>query len=93
MRRVLKCDISLFLAYVMNYRCIESLWQETAFLIRTSDTCISDTRQNLPLIVVDIIGNSFLTSDDKKCILFKKCRSALWQILRVKQKLSFYENY
>jgi len=48
--------------------------------------------QDLPLIVVDIIGNSLVTSDIKKCVPFLKRGGRLWKFLHVKLKLSIYTN-
>jgi hypothetical protein len=42
--------------------------------------------------VVDIIGNSLVTSDVKKCVPFLKRGGRIWQFLHVKLKLSIYTN-
>jgi hypothetical protein len=55
-------------------------------------TCVSqDPCQNLPIVMVDIIGNSLVTSDIKKCVPFLKREDRLWHFLHMKLKISIYK--
>jgi len=56
-------------------------------------TCVSQAPcQDLSLIMVDIIGNSLVTSDVKKCVPFLKRGGRIWQFLHMKLKLNIYTN-
>jgi hypothetical protein len=48
---------------------LKCFWRETGYFVH-DDVCISNPREKLSQIMVDMIGNLFLTSEIKMCVHF-----------------------